>query len=122
MISSSEARQALLLEQPLRLHCFLDRRAGGDAGRVALKRRPLAHVELEQVRPTENREEIGVGNREFISRQVRFAAELLHQKIAAPAEQGDLVVLPLRRDLGVEQGAERFVHLREMKFSHSIRR
>ncbi len=36
-----------LLDQALRLHRLFHRRSRGDAARVALKRRPLAHVELE---------------------------------------------------------------------------
>src|SRR5580700_6230236 len=52
-----------------------------DARHVLLERRPFAEVEVHELGPAENGEEIAVGDGEFVAHEMRLAVELLHEPI-----------------------------------------
>src|SRR5690348_16241892 len=62
-------------------------RTCGNAFLEALQRGPAADVELEEVMPVHDREEVCIGDRERVSRQVRFRAERIHHMVEARADR-----------------------------------
>src|SRR5690606_36888106 len=75
-----------LLDQPFGLQRLLHLRALGDALVISLHVRPLAEVDLLEVGPVGDGEEIGVGDGELVANQVLVVGEVLVQQRVAPRQ------------------------------------
>jgi hypothetical protein len=70
-----------LLDQPLSLHRFLHLGTRSHALYVGFDIRPFAEIDVHARRPAKDREKIGVGDGEFVARQVLLAGKLLVEPV-----------------------------------------